>query len=194
MDIAPTNASEGDRLRPDGPGPERGTIPPLRTARLRLRPLGEADRALFCRLYTDPELMRHIGPPLSEADAARRFRAACRRNRDPALRQWIWVLAEAHAQSDIGLLGLTRQGDAAEIGALLPLPWQGQGYAAEAIAALVEHAFTLPGLARLFTRHRGDHAAAAGLMRKLGFERRPTEDGGPLDCLWIRSRPAAAAE
>jgi RimJ/RimL family protein N-acetyltransferase len=57
----------------------------------------------------------------------------------------------------------------AEVGVLLLPDAQGQGHATEAIAALADSVFAVPGLQKLWTRHASGHAAAVGLMRRLGF-------------------------
>lgn len=160
--------------------------PVLDGARLRLRPLADADEGFWCAAYGDPLLMRQIGPPLAPDVAARSFRAAVTANArlEPAPAYWVAHLrAEA---ADIGLLGLTGRSAAgeAEVGALILPPWQARGHAAEAIALLAGHAFGRAGLQRLCTRHAGDNPGAAGLMRKLGFTRIAADDATPLGHRW----------
>lgn len=153
---------------------------------LSLRPLVPGDQALWCAAYTDPLLMRQVGPPLAPAAAERSFRAALAANAgtDPASAYWI-VHARA-AAVDVGLLGLGAgsQPGEAEVGALILAPWQARGYAAEAIALLARHAFAGAALRRLCTRHAGDNPGAAGLMRKLGFNRIAADDTVALGHRW----------
>ena len=146
----------------------------LATARLRLRPLGAGDADFYRALYTDAALLRDIAPALDDAGARRSFAAALRdaAATRPARRRW--VIVEAAGGAEVGLLGLV----GAEVGALVVADRQGRGYAAEAIAALARHAFADLGLRRLHTRHAPTNAAAAGLMRKLGFAPlAPGDDG-----------------
>lgn len=160
--------------------------PWLHSERLAMRPLSADDEAFYCSLYGDPQLMSQIGPPLSAAAAVRSFRVACRQlQRQQRL---VWVMQEIGAGHDIGLLALipdagTREG---EIGAILLVQHQNQGYAAEAIRALITHAFKNLVLSAVHTRHDATNALAAGLMRKLGFTRIDNEPG--TDCRW-RLRP-----
>lgn len=160
--------------------------PELQGPRLRLRPLAPADRAFWCAAYTDPALMRQVGPPLAPAAAARSFRAAVAANggAEPAIAYWVVHLGLADA--DIGLLGLTGRSESgeAEVGALILPPWQARGHAAEAITLLARHAFGVTPLLRLRTRHAGDNPGAAGLMRKLGFTRIAADDTAPLGHRW----------
>ena len=48
----------------------------METPRLRLRPLEPRDEAMFCHLYTDPDVMRRILPPLSQEAATQSFQRA----------------------------------------------------------------------------------------------------------------------
>ncbi|HEV8692574.1 MAG TPA: GNAT family N-acetyltransferase [Lysobacter sp.] len=143
----------------------------LETARLRLRPLDATDEAFYCQLYADPVVMRHIGAPISSEAARRSLLAACRQAAHYPPHRRTWVMTEVATNVDIGLLALVndRHAPTAEIGALLLDDQQNRGYATEAINTLVAYAFHELGLAAVYTRHTGDNALAAGLMRKLGF-------------------------
>jgi RimJ/RimL family protein N-acetyltransferase len=163
----------------------------LETVRLHLRPLGAEDETFYCRLYTDPLVMRHIAMPLSADAAHRSFRGACRQAaRQPPQRR-TWVMTEAGTAVDIGLLALVDdpQAMSSEIGALLLYDWQNRGYAAEAIETLVAYAFRDLELAAVHTRHTGDNGPAAGLMRKLGFVAVAPDPQEGLECRW-RLTPA----
>ncbi|MDR3425850.1 GNAT family protein [Silvimonas sp.] len=65
----------------------------------------------------------------------------------------------------------------AELGYWIALPWQGQGYASEAVRALVEYAFDALALRRLdatvFTRN----IASITLLEKLGMQREGLRPG-----------------
>jgi RimJ/RimL family protein N-acetyltransferase len=61
----------------------------------------------------------------------------------------------------------------AEVGVLLLPAAQGMGVASAAIAALADVVFTASPLETLWTRHGHAHAAAAALMRRVGFESVP---------------------
>jgi RimJ/RimL family protein N-acetyltransferase len=152
-------------------------IATLHTPRLRLEPLAEGDRELYIALYSDAETMSRIAPAQTPEAAARGFRSALAAMRTSPPRRRFWVLRESSGVA-IGLLGLDHdEPDGGEVGALIPPPHQGRGYATEAIAALADHAFGDLGLQRLHTRHAPGHGLAAGLMRGLGFQPRPDADG-----------------
>jgi len=145
--------------------------PELRGSRLDLRPLAAADEELYCAIYTDIELMRLVAAPLTADAAQRAFAAARVANASGKSHLAYWVLVERHQRVDIGLLGLLGQAmsDTAQVGAMILPAWHSRGYAAEAIAALADYAFSTLRLNRLHTRHAAANAAASGLMAKLGF-------------------------
>lgn len=160
--------------------------PELTCPRLTLRPLAAGDVDFYASVYTDAGLMREVGPVL-DADAARRaFAAALRANSGGNPATAYWVLVERSANVEAGLLGLrgALPVAAAEVGAVILPAWQAQGFAAEAIAALAAHAFSIAGLSRLHTRHASANAGAAGLMRKLGFACVGNAAGEALGMRW----------
>ena len=158
------------------------------TPRLHLRPLAERDGALYCSLYTDPEVMRYIAAPLSPEAAQRSFVAACRLQWPHPQR---WVISERGAGGAIGLLSMSVDGEAAEVGVMLLAEAQGQGYAAEAIAALADVVFDGSGpdrreILRLWVRHAPGNRPMSEVMHRLGFQR---EDMPPMDQLrWQLTR------
>ncbi|MGW1890336.1 GNAT family N-acetyltransferase [Streptomyces sp. NPDC002004] len=108
----------------------------VETARLVLRPAEPADASVFTRLWTDPDVRRHLGGPVAE-DALVAYRQ--------------------HFAGRPGLFSVARRQDATMIGSvsveprsrfdgrrevsycLLPEHW-GHGYAREAVAAAVDWA------------------------------------------------------
>lgn len=161
------------------------------TPRLHLRPLGEGDEALYCRLYTDPDVMRHIAVPLSAEAAQRALRAASRLMRQAAPSMRLWVLSERDSSVDIGILALIRHGDmadAAEMGTMLLVAGQGRGLAAEAQAALMDRLFRVPEFRMVWSRHAPDHGAVVGVKLKLGFVRAKPGDAGNHEVRWQMTR------
>jgi len=150
----------------------------LDTARLHLRPLDPHDEALYCSIYTDAELMQHVGAPLSIEAARESFRAARRGKR------WkFWVMSESAARTNIGLVALVGDDQGAEIGAMVLAAHQHNGYAAEAMAALMKHAFDDLQLPLLWGHHPSSNHRSTGLMDGLGFQAVPATREH-LDCRW----------
>lgn len=163
----------------------------LTTPRLDLRPIGEGDASLYCRLYTDPEVMRHVAPPLSQAAAQRAFDAALALSRHPAPSLRLWVLSERDPGRDVGILALIRhrdRDDALELGTMLLAAAQGRGLAAEAQVALLDRHFSIPDNRVVWSRNAVGNRAAAAVRRKLGFEPDTACESGPGQMRWQMPR------
>ena len=157
----------------------------LDTPRLHLRPLDAGDEAVYCRLYCDPGLMRHIAPPLAPDAARRSFAVACRLQR-PRAQRWI-ALARAGA-APVGLVALVDRGEScAEPGVMLLAAWHGQGLATEAMAAVRDHGFGTLRLARMRALQQDPaNLAVLRLMPRLGFRRAIAHP--PPGVLWEMER------
>jgi RimJ/RimL family protein N-acetyltransferase len=59
----------------------------------------------------------------------------------------------------------------AEIGFSLATPFQGRGYAAEAVRLMIRHLFTERGLHRISAECDARNAASARLLERVGFQR-----------------------
>lgn len=169
------------------------------TSRLRMRPLDASDEALYCSLYTSPELMRFIAAPFSQEAARRSFHAALRKQ---APRSQRWIVFDKKTGRGIGLLGLIGQGDRPEIGVMLLAPDHGRGLGTEAMQGLVDYAFDAFALQSICARQQVvDNPTVIRMMTRLGFSALPPTadrpDGGDWELLRgdrraLRSRPALA--
>jgi ribosomal-protein-alanine N-acetyltransferase len=158
----------------------------FQTARLRMRPLDARDEALYCRLYTTPELMRNIAAPMSPEAALRSFGAACRKQMPRPQR---WIVAEVDTQRDVGLLGLIGAGEAPEIGVMLLDDAHGQGYGTEAMAGMMEWAFTRTPLQQIYAHQAvADNPPVIRMMLRLGFTPLPPTETCPQGGEWMLDR------
>jgi RimJ/RimL family protein N-acetyltransferase len=150
---------------------------PAETPRLRLRVLRASDLAFYCGLYSNPDTMRYIGPPLDEARAIRSFRAARAALRRTPARLITFVIAKRATRTPIGIgslaFGATEQRDV-EAGIILHGAARASGYAREALAALVERVFAACPVDRIRALHSVDHSVAGRTIGSVGFERAGT--------------------
>lgn len=155
-----------------------------------LRALEARDEALYCALYGDADTMRHVGPVLSAEEARAAFaRVMARLGARPArAAYWLlpWRLGAGPDGAAAGLMAVQVQAAAGEVGVLLPPGAQGGGIASAGIAALADAVFSASPLQALWTRHARSHAAAAALMRGLGFQVAKEEVAG--ECRWQLTR------
>lgn len=97
----------------------------------------------------------------------------------------------------IGACGLEwRGGDAPEIGYWLGAGWWGQGFATEAVRALIDHAFDEHGYEALKAGARTSNPASRRVLEKCGFQWtgvvlhriRAIRSSAPVDCLRLERR------
>jgi RimJ/RimL family protein N-acetyltransferase len=157
----------------------------LETPRLRLRLLDAQDEALFCHLYTDPDVMRRILPPLSMEAAVGSFRHACRHNTRDTPGHRFWTIEDKASNASPGMAALLRSGDSAELGVMLRKGWWNQGISSEAFAPLLGHAFQGMGLLSIHAQRPDDEHARLidRLLGRFGFERVP-ERAPPGQARW----------
>ncbi|ADB32728.1 GCN5-related N-acetyltransferase [Kribbella flavida DSM 17836] len=141
------------------------------TDRLLLRPFQDSDLEPWAALNTDPEVVRYLGgEPLSRAQSDR-------------------IAEQVNAQyaaEGIGFLAVERQSDGAFVGACgltfeqwypeeLQIGWRlaraywGHGYATEAAAAWLDHAFTDVGRDRVLSVTDTPNVRSIAVMRRLGM-------------------------
>ena len=148
--------------------------PPLRSARLCLRPLHERDAAGLLALRGDPEVMRFMGaaplPDLATAAALVEAWLAQQHRREGAT----WALTFPGADELIGTLSLFKPDPVhrkVEIGySLLPRHWR-RGYTSEAVGTLLTWLYTTFGAHRIVAEIDPNNLASAALLRGLGFRR-----------------------
>jgi RimJ/RimL family protein N-acetyltransferase len=159
----------------------------MQTARFELRPLMSSDANLYIALYTNAQVMRHVGEPLTLAAARRSFEKVVASNQCESGEYRTWVVVDRSTRDAWGLLALVAREGASEIGALIWPRCQNAGVATEIICRLMDHAFE-DGVETVFTRHRAVNGGAEGLMRKLDFERTPAVGSWDGVVRWERTR------
>jgi RimJ/RimL family protein N-acetyltransferase len=170
-----------------------GSIPTgLETDRLLLRRWTSADAPVFATMNADPEVMQHIGEPLTreQSDA---FLARIQRQFDD-VGFGLWAVEVRETGALVGFTGLAILGhsapttDAVEVGWRLGREAWGQGYATEAATAAVGLAFETLALDEVVSITTRGNCRSQAVMRRLGmqrapeldFERESREPGDPL--------------
>ena len=153
--------------------------PTLHTARLRLRPLDEADAdadALFA-LHGNAHVLRYWdAPPWRERARAERFIAASRQMAEAGTGARLAVDRAADG-SFLGWCSVTRWNPgyrSASMGYCYDEAAWGHGYATEAARALLQWAFETLDLNRVQAETDTRNAASARVLEKLGFAREGT--------------------
>lgn len=153
------------------------------TERLHLRPLAESDKALFHGLYTDPETMRFIAPPLSAEKAAESFKKFVARQHEPSLKGRLLVMLDKATLQPVGICGTSqRDGEALrlEVGIILKREARSRGFAQNALTALIRRIFALSPIEEIYVRFSAQCPAVERLNIRVGFvpcAEEITEDG-----------------
>ncbi|MBY0241147.1 MAG: GNAT family N-acetyltransferase [Burkholderiaceae bacterium] len=144
----------------------------LSTPRLRLRFIDDGDVDAIFRLFTDPEALRYwsFAPWTERADAEEDVRGTQQAYADGSVLTFAITLAASGEM--IGTCRLSKfsaQNRRCEIGYILDRAHWGRGYAQEALAALVGHAFGPLDLLRIEADIDPRNRASAVLLERLHF-------------------------
>lgn len=149
-------------------------LPTLDTGRLRIRQLAADDVPGLYAIFSDPKVMRYwSSDPLPDLAAARALYEDIDALRvADSLYQWGVVGSDDGALiGTVTLSRLDRQHRRAEIGFAIRSDRWGRGYASEAAARLVRHAFEELALHRLEADADPRNVASLVVLEKLGFRR-----------------------
>ena len=144
------------------------TMTALQTARLKLRPYGEADITELVPLIGTREVAAttlRIPHPYTEADA----RAFLTLLQDSS-RIWLAITLLTD-ERQIGGMGLTidAQHKHAELGYWLGASYWGKGYATEAAREMLRYGFEDLRLHRIFASHFKHNVASGRILKKIGM-------------------------
>jgi len=144
----------------------------LNTERLTMTVMQPSDWPFFCAVQQQDEVMRYISDPASEQEIRDRFDKRLPPWQDGELRYFIFVLRTLENQQQIGLFGgfAVAGASEAELGYMLISEAQGQGYAKEALLALIEYAVGELGYQAITARVAEGNLASVALLKKFGFE------------------------
>lgn len=146
------------------------------TPRVKARLLCEDDLDLYLALYSDPEVMRYIGPVMGRAEATAQFRKALNLNLEETrrVRYWAAYAAEDAVVSPLGIMSAARSGPGrspVEIGIMLLPRMQRSGLGRLLLSDLIDAIFDDAnfGVDVVTARHLSQNAAARELFSCVGF-------------------------
>ncbi|MCG9714579.1 GNAT family N-acetyltransferase [Shewanella insulae] len=149
--------------------------------RLTMRPISEADKALYRRLYCDEKIMRNICQPFTETEADKAFETSLKatlkalQHPDTPPSYMLWVIVEKVSGLTTGVIGLNwdkTQRDLAEIGIMMLPKAQGKLLADEAVIALIKHSKKTLQLSEIKACFSIKNLATKRIVKKLGFKQR----------------------
>ncbi len=146
-------------------------VPQLRTPRLVLRPLTEADVPALFTIHSDPKTMRYWSGSVWKDEE--RGRAMVARDHDQDLtdhlRLGIELIETGQLIGTCTLFEIDDQCSRAELGYMLGSFAWGQGYMREALRAFLSHAFSEMNLRRIEADTDPRNETSLRLLGSLGF-------------------------
>ncbi len=159
------------------------------TERLHLRPLSRADSPAIFRIMNDPETMRFWDwPAMTDPETAAEAVAAQMDAAEAGMAIYWAVCAGEAPIGSCDLAEIDRHHRRAEVGFIFARDAWGNGYAQEAMKAVMAHAFGPLGLERLVARIHAKNESSRRLLTRLGFTYEGTlrghvrRDGARRDC------------
>ncbi len=146
---------------------------PIRTERLLLRPVREADIDATFERRNDPEVAEYQDwtMPYTRERAEEAIVRGLAMDGPTNDAWWMLTVADADDTVVIGdlVMHVTADGHTAEIGYTFDRRHWGQGLALEAATALVEHLFEVVGVSRVEGKLHPDNTASAMLLERVGM-------------------------
>jgi RimJ/RimL family protein N-acetyltransferase len=146
---------------------------PIKTERLVLRPFVPEDLEPLLAIQSDPVAVRYVPyPPRDRASVAavlERKMANTDLRREGDLIELAVTLGESALIGDMLLALRSVEHETLEVGYIFATAFGGQGYATEAVHALVDLAFGALRARRLVARVDDRNAASCALLARLGF-------------------------
>lgn len=148
------------------------SLPVLQTRRLRLRALTMADDRDMYRYASDPQVSLHVlwEPHESIRQTRSTLRAAIRQYRSGSPATFaIERRSDRRMIGTIGFMWINCEHRSGEVGYSLARDCWNQGYATEALAAVLRFGFDTLGLNRIEAIHEVDNPASGRVMEKCGM-------------------------
>ncbi|MEY2510394.1 MAG: [ribosomal protein S5]-alanine N-acetyltransferase [Verrucomicrobiota bacterium] len=183
--------------------PEARIVPPesLATERLLLRKPRPDDAALIFSGYAqDPDVVRYLTflphrDPKDAEEIVERFLENWRSGKS-----YCWLIFRRGGAELVGAIS-ARDDQGINLGYLLARPFWGQGLMSEALSTIVEWAFSLPSVFRIWAVCDLENGASARLLERNGFNQEgilrnwslhPNVSSTPRDCYcYARTRNEA---
>lgn len=149
-------------------------LPAIETARLRLRPLLEADIPAHYAVFSDPDVARYWSrepwTDIAQAEESMKSILAAQADGSEA-RFGIELLSTGELIGNVGLHHFFGSNRRCEIGYALGSGHWGQGYATEALRAAIRHGFEALDLNRIEADIDPRNIGSARVLEKLGFRK-----------------------
>jgi RimJ/RimL family protein N-acetyltransferase len=160
----------------------------ITTSRLSLSPLVEQDADAMVHVLGDERMYDFTGGrPLTLDELRARYRRLAGGFSSDNTEQWLnWIVRTTVDRQPVGAMQATvaADGSSADVAWEIGVPWQGRGFASEAVTAvvgwLIDH-----GVPQVRAYIHPDHEASARVAARAGLE--PTADRVDGEVVWCRA-------
>lgn len=165
------------------------SLQPIRTERLELVPATLSilksdceDRNRLAGILRS-EIPASWPPPMLSSDVLKEFIRLMSEGNDPLFTTWYWVLDNGCSGNRVligsgGIASLPVAKNGVFLGYSVLSGFRNQGYATEAVQALIPVIFTIPEIQRILATTNPDLPASIRVLEKTGFNRSGTVSGG----------------
>ncbi len=157
----------------------------ITTGRLRLRHFSQDDLTSLLAYRNDPDVARYQSWNAMTEESGRGFITEMHASRPGIPGRWFqFAIERAESGEHIGDCALHTLGADArlgEIGYTLAGPWQGHGYAQEAVGAMIGYAFGVLNMHRIMASVDTENTRSIVLLERLHFRR----EGHFQQCAWF---------
>jgi aminoglycoside 6'-N-acetyltransferase len=160
----------------------------IETTRLLVRRFQDGDLSAFLEYRNDPEVARYQGWDSILEVNAQAMITELKHAEPGAPGHWfqfaIALKETAQLVGDCGLCVLVQDARQAQLGISLARAYQGQGFATEAVSAVLDYAFINLDLHRVVATVDAENARSAALMERVGLRR----EGHFMKNAWFKER------
>ncbi|MCM1537523.1 MAG: GNAT family N-acetyltransferase [bacterium] len=142
----------------------------LETERCLVREITPADVDRLYEIYADPGVTRYIETLYADETAERSYIRDYIDNIYGFFDYGMWIVVNKGDGQIIGRAGIEPKEDFAELGYVIALEYQNQGYATEVCRAIVTYAADRLGLPEVYVRVQKENAASLRICEKLHFQ------------------------
>lgn len=144
----------------------------LETERCLLREVTEEDLDALYALYAEKSITRYMEDLYEDPEAERKYITDYRKYVYAFYEYGMWVIEEKESGRLIGRAGIDPHDGKHELGYMIGVPWQRQGYAYEVCRAVLAYAWQeIEGCQEIYSRVQAENTASVRLLEKLGFEK-----------------------
>lgn len=143
----------------------------LETKRCLVRETTPEDVDDFYHIYSDPAITKYMEDLYPEIDQEKQYIREYIEKVYSFFEFGVWTVVERKSGSVIGRAGFAfREGyEEPELGFIIGVPWQRQGYAEEVCRAVMKYGWEILGFQRVQAMVEPENTASLRLCRKLGF-------------------------